>query len=242
MINFLATQVLNFFDYFHKKKIIKKLRELNAKIPLKIVFDIGGHNGETVNLLLKNMRIENIYSFEPSKSSFAILLKATNRLKKRFQDTNIFIENFAIGNESKKVDFNFLSETSSSTMKPLNENSKYFKKKENIFGKLVKEKIIIEQIDFKEYLLKNNIKKIDLLKIDTEGYELEVLKGLKELISNVSIILFEHHYDNMIVKNYTFSDIHKLLIEKNFKRVFKIKMPFRKSFEYIYTKKLSKNI
>ena len=242
MINFLATQVLNFFDYFHKKKIIKKLRELNAKIPLKIVFDIGGHNGETVNLLLKNMRIENIYSFEPSKSSFAILLKATNRLKKRFQDTNIFIENFAIGNESKKVDFNFLSETSSSTMKPLNENSKYFKKKENIFGKLVKEKIIIEQIDFKEYLLKNNIKKIDLLKIDTEGYELEVLKGLKELISNVSIILFEHHYDNMIVKNYTFSDIHKLLTERNFKRVFKIKMPFRKSFEYIYTKKLSKNI
>ena len=106
----------------------------------------------------------------------------------------------------------------------------------------MKEKIIIEQIDFKEYLLKNNIKKIDLLKIDTEGYELEVLKGLKELISNVSIILFEHHYDNMIVKNYTFSDIHKLLIEKNFKRVFKIKMPFRKSFEYIYTKKLSKNI
>ena len=180
--------------------------------------------------------------YEPSKSSFAILLKATNRLKKRFQDTNIFIENFAIGNESKKVDFNFLSETSSSTMKPLNENSKYFKKKENIFGKLVKEKIIIEQIDFKEYLLKNDIKKIDLLKIDTEGYELEVLKGLKELISNVSIILFEHHYDNMIVKNYTFSDIHKLLIEKNFKRVFKIKMPFRKSFEYIYTKKLSKNI
>ena len=242
MINFLATHVLNFFDYFHKKKIIKKLRELNAKIPLKIVFDIGGHNGETVKLLLKNMRIENIYSFEPSKSSFAILLKETNRLKKRFQDTNIFIENFAIGNESKKVDFNFLSETSSSTMKPLNENSKYFKKKENIFGKLVKEKIIIEQIDFKEYLLKNDIKKIDLLKIDTEGYELEVLKGLKELISNVSIILFEHHYDNMIVKNYTFSDIHKLLIEKNFKRVFKIKMPFRKSFEYIYTKKLSKNI
>ena len=242
MINFFATQFLNFFDYFHKLKIIKKLRKINNKFFFRTIFDIGAHKGETIKLFLKNMRVENIYSFEPSTSSFRILLKETNCLKKKFKDTNIFIENFAIGNESKKVELHCLNETSSSTINSLNENSKYFKKKENIFGKLVKEKTIIEQIDFKEYLINKNIKNIDLLKIDTEGYELEVLKGLKELISNVSIILFEHHYDNMIMKNYTFSDIHKLLIEKNFQCVFKIKMPFRKSFEYIYIKKLSKNI
>ena len=161
-------------------------------------------------------------------------------LRKKFTNTNIYLENVAIGEENKDIEFNDLYETSSSTIKSLNLNSKYFKKKENIFGKLIKKKIIIKQIDFKEYLNQNKINKIDLLKIDTEGYELEVLKGLKELISNVSIILFEHHYDNMIIKNYTFSDIHKLLVKENFERVFKIKMPFRKSFEYIYIKKLSK--
>ena len=46
----------------------------------------------------------------------------------------------------------------------------------------------------------------------------------------------------MIIKDYTFSDIHKLLVGKKFECIFKIKMPFRKSFEYIYIKKLSKNI
>ena len=40
-----------------------------------------------------------------------------------------------------------------------------------------------------------------ILIIDTEGYELVVLKGLGDMISKVSIILFEHHYDNMIIKN-----------------------------------------
>ena len=34
---------------------------------------------------------------------------------------------------------------------------------------------MVKQINFKEYLEKNKILKIDLLKIDTEGYELEVL-------------------------------------------------------------------
>ncbi len=61
-----------------------------------------------------------------------------------------------------------------------------------------------------------------------------MLRGLKDLIKNVSIILFEHHYDNMIIKNYTFSDIHDLLIDNGFQKIYKIKMPFRKSFDYIY--------
>ena len=49
--------------------------------------------------------------------------------------------------------------------------------------------------------------------------------------------MFEHHYDNMIIKKYKFSDINKLLIENNFKQIFKYKMAFRKTFEYVYVKK-----
>jgi len=76
------------------------------------------------------------------------------------------------------------------------------------------------------------------LKIDTEGYELEVLKGLEDKINDIKFIYFEHHYDRMIEKNYKFSDIHDLLTEKGFNKSFKIRMPFRKSFDYIYKKKI----
>ena len=38
----------------------------------------------------------------------------------------------------------------------------------------------------------------------------------------------------MIEKNYKFSDIHSYLVKHNFNKVFKIKMMFRKTFEYIY--------
>ena len=48
--------------------------------------------------------------------------------------------------------------------------------------------------------------------------------------------MFEHHYDNMIKKNYTFSDINAHLKNNNFKKVLKLKMPFRKTFEYFYFK------
>ena len=55
------------------------------------------------------------------------------------------------------------------------------------------------------------------------------------------MIYFEHHYDLMLKKKYKFKDINNLLLNNNFKKVFKIKMPFRKVFEYIYINE-NKNI
>ena len=45
---------------------------------------------------------------------------------------------------------------------------------------------------------KFKIDKIDLLKIDTEGYELNVIKGFERNIDIVKVVIFEHHYDLMI--------------------------------------------
>ena len=94
----------------------------------------------------------------------------------------------------------------------------------------------LEKIQY-EKLYTQNINFIDLLKIDTEGHEYFVLKGLGNYITNIKVIFFEHHYGKMIIKNYNFKDIHNYLINHQFKKYAKFKMPFRKSFEYIYINK-----
>ena len=66
-----------------------------------------------------------------------------------------------------------------------------------------------------------------------EGYEFNVLLGLKKNLKKTNYILFEHHFDDMIKKGYKFKDINNLLIKNNVKKIYKAKMPFRKSFEYI---------
>ena len=61
------------------------------------------------------------------------------------------------------------------------------------------------------------IEKIDILKIDTEGYELNVLKGIDtNHFEKIKYIYFEHHYDLMIKKNYTYTDIKNFLNQKGF--------------------------
>ena len=100
--------------------------------------------------------------------------------------------------------------------------------------KKVTEKIKIDVIVLDEFFNQNKLSKIDLLKIDTEGYEYKVLLGLKKNIKNIHLIHFEHHFDDMIIKNYKFKDINNFLLKNHFKKIFKIRMKFRKSFEYIY--------
>lgn len=64
-----------------------------------------------------------------------------------------------------------------------------------------------------EYCIKNNISHINFLKIDTDGHDLEVLKGLKDI--PVEMVQFE--YDNFYrVNNLDINDIFKMLPEWNF--------------------------
>ena len=114
------------------------------------------------------------------------------------------------------------------------EKKKFFlgvKEKNKIF---IEKKVSVEKAI--NIIKKFKIEKIDLLKIDTEGYELNVLKGFGKSINIVKVVIFEHHFDLMIKKNYNYSDINQYLTNKGFHLKYKFKMPFRKTFEYIYSK------
>ena len=166
--------------------------------------------------------------------------KKTKHLQKKFKNTEIIIENIALGSVEKKVTLKQMNDSSSSTIREINNRSKYYaKKKKFLFNSDadINTNLIVNQRTLDEYFLEKNLNKIDYLKIDTEGYEFEVLLGAKNILNKIDLMIIEHHYDDMIKKTYKFSDINAFLIQNNFEQVFKIKMPFRKTFEYIYEQK-----
>jgi len=235
---------LSLFDYSYQKKWIKFLKK-NKYNDFKILVDIGAHKGESIKLFSKNFIIKKIISFEASPINFEFLKKKIDENKKKYNNTEIVLENIALGAENKIIEFNQFNESSSSTIKDINKESKYYKRKFRLINflnnKKTFQKIKIKVLKLKDYIEKNNIKKIDFIKIDTEGYEFEILLGLENKIKLVDIIMFEHHYDNMIKKGYTFENINKLLIKNNFNKIYKSRMPFRKTFEYIYKREESIN-
>lgn len=230
MISYLVKICLYFFDQLSQKKILIVLKKIFKK-NIGYVIDVGAHQGETINFLVKNFKFNTIYAFEPNFESYQILKKRVNDMQK-----NIIIFNKGVGlKNEKKVLFNS-GDSSSSTYCDINYNSNYYKRKKFLLDLVItKEKT--QLLNLATFFKKKNIKKINYLKTDTEGYELDVIMGLYKYIKNIRIIHFEHHYDDMYKKKYTFADINNYLTKNNFHMVFKLKMFFRKSFEYIYENK-----
>lgn len=218
-------------DNFTQKKNIAVIKKILGN-EINIFFDVGAHKCETVNLFNKHFKIKKIFAFEAN-------IDLINTYKSISNTT--FISK-GVGEKNGKKIFFQSGFSAISSFNYFSEKSSYskFKKKITAFIYSKKETVIEKKVDvitLESFCKKNKIKKIDLLKIDTEGYEFNVLKGLKNYLTKVDVILFEHHYDSSLVKNYKFSDVHNLLIKNNFKRTFKNKMICRKIFEYVYINK-----
>jgi len=223
--------LINIIDYTNKLKILNFLKNKFNQNFINVI-DIGGHKGETINFFLKNFNVNKIYVFEPNHRLFETLIR-------KFTNQNTFIFNYGVGFQNEKKILNISIDSASSTINKINTNTDYYKRKKKILSFGNKKPYFvgtqkIKVINLSEFLLSKE-SKIDILKIDTEGYELNILKGInKEDFKKIKLIYFEHHYDLMISKGYKFSDINKLLKDNNFTLKYKLRMKFRKSFEYIY--------
>lgn len=223
LIKIFAIFIFDLIDkYIHQKNILKSLKK--EKLDIKIFFDIGAHKGNYTDLILKNFNLKNVYLFEPQK----ILLKF---LKKKYRSSKkkINILNYGISNKTEIKSFYINKHDLTSSIKKLNPNNKYLNFKSRLFGTnlkgMIQKKLNIKTINLKDFFKKKNLKRVDLIKIDTEGHEFEVLIGLGNKIKIVKAFLIEFH-DNKTYQNYNYKKIENLLKKNNFLLKKRIKFPF----------------
>lgn len=160
------------------------------KIEKPVVLDIGANYGFISLALQTNLCKEvSIYSFEPHPSIFKVFQKSIseNNIK------NIILENVAIGKEDCDVELNLYGQTSN----VLN------------FDKNNRGKTIIKQINLDNYLSERNIQP-NFIKIDVDGYEANVLNGLKNTIEKFKPIMVVETNDDQEVINILKSMDYKL--------------------------------
>ena len=182
-----------YFIREYEKKRMDQLHFLSNKINSEILVDIGANIG--FYSILFSDQFDQIYSFEPNKRNFKVLKKNidNNKLK------NIQIFNFGLG-ENKEILIG-----NSNSKGELFQTSGFTINKDNKKG----EKVSIQKGD--EVLHFKN--KTITIKIDVEGFEFFVLKGLKStLVNNLCILQIE-----IWEKNY--DEVHKFLNSLNYKMI-----------------------
>ena len=187
--------------------------------PQPIVFDVGANNGQSIIRFNKLFDKPIIHSFEPVKKEYDKILKT-------FGDKeNLFINNIALGEKKEKKNFNITANTANSSFNQINQGTKWLETRSKEFNTSEKsfvtetQQVQVDTLD--NYLNQNNINKIDLLKIDTQGYEDKVLEGAVNTIKNnkIGIIITEIIFDDVYSKSFAFSDIEKYILPHNFRMV-----------------------
>ena len=157
-------------SFCDEKKLINSI--LGKK---KIIYvDIGANQGSYINYLSSFLNFKKIYAFEP-------IIELNQKIKKNNPTLNIKIYNLALSNLNKKRDF-FQYKVSS-------QSSLY--KQNNTFKSLMKldKKIKVQTKKFDSVF--NNFKKIDFCKIDVQGEDPNVLRGMKKHLVKKKIRLIK---------------------------------------------------
>ena len=158
----------------------------------KVIFDIGAYKGDWTKMCLKIFPKSKFYLFEPQD----YLSKFLNS----FKNKNIVYENILFGDkDDKEVKF-YQFKTSSSVLK-FGENIPSIKKRTTSLDNYIKE---------------NKIKTIDILKVDVQGYELNVLKGAISSLRIIEILIIEVSFLEIYEKSPLAVKIIEFLDKNNF--------------------------
>jgi len=163
----------------------------DIKDNITCIFDVGCRaDSEFINFTGE------VHYFDPVNEFIEKLKKNKNKNK------TSYFNNFGLGKENKQM--------------------YYYPKYESFYDRINScifsddsNKILLDIKKGKDYIINNKIKNIDFLKIDTEGYELNVLQGFEDYLKNINIIQFE--YGGTFLDNNTkLIDVINYLQEKGF--------------------------
>jgi FkbM family methyltransferase len=170
-----------------------------------VIFDVGANKGQSIKDFKNVFPHCSIHSFEPSPATYKDLVRNVSRY------SDVFLNNLAVGSSCGEKLF---IENSNSDMSSFLQPGKY------CWGEIIRE-IPVELTTLDKYCDDNDIRYINILKTDTQGYDLEVLKGAKDLIvsKRIQIIFIEVNFCDMYKGSPPFYEIFRFLTDNHFKLV-----------------------
>jgi FkbM family methyltransferase len=150
-----------------------------------VCFDVGANRGQTIQLLQGCFSTPVIHAFEPATVCF-------NELSRQSFGARVNLHQLAFGDHDGVAEFRNYEHSELSSFLPL-----HLDKRENLFAE--EEVVSVESVQvhtLDHFCATHNIDYIDLLKIDTQGFELPVLRGGVGLLrqQKIGAILLELNF------------------------------------------------
>jgi len=182
------------------------IKRMMKRPTLQCVVDGGAYRGDFSIDISQHFSCDRIYAFEPQKDSFAMLSKNVTNLKE------VVPVNCALGQSSGE---GTLYTNVSAMTNSLSQNSdkalRYFTGYNDPVGE---EPVTV--VALAEFMEKEGISAIDLLKLDLQGHELNALLGVRDSLRDVKVIYSEVAFLRLYEGACLFSEIETYLRGQGF--------------------------
>ena len=175
--------------------------------PDPLIFDVGANNGDVAQEFLTAFPGARLIAFEP----FAECYQA---LKSRFAGrTNVRVEELALGAATGNGEMKLFAGSNMNSLLPMESSPvEAFKGTFNAIGANVGTAAVkIDTVD--NFRKQNGLGCIDVLKIDTQGFDFNVLIGASDALKahRITAVLVEINFIPMYKGQASFQQIHELL-------------------------------
>jgi len=198
---------LNELKYkIHLKSDLKRRLKIINYCNINTLFDIGANTGDYSKKMRDLGFQHKIISFEPLNDAFGILEKHA------LKDGNWIVNNYALGDEDTQSIINISGNSCSSSI--LNMLPKHIESDPDS-KYIAQQEIEVKKLDS---IFSSFTKKTDnvMVKIDTQGYEKNVIDGAQESLKRVSIIQLEMSIVPLYTNEMLFTEMIKYLESKGF--------------------------
>ena len=137
-----------------------------------LCLDVGANQGQTIALFNVVFNDPDIYAFEPSQKIF-------RQLDANYSSARVQVYNLALGSSPGEKEFINYEDPCLSSFLRLEASPENRFRQTSVRGH---ETVVVDTID--RFVSREKLGLIDLLKIDTQGYDFEVLKGASGALKN----------------------------------------------------------
>ena len=205
IFRYLGFDIISNYQAERKDAFFQIKKILNSPLE-KTIFDVGAATGEFSIIFNNLFRKTNIYAFEPQSEYFEHIQKNHIQICLPFK--------VALSDEVGESPF-FLtkSKPSSSLIKPANTKTSIDSYTE------LNSQININTTTIDVFCQENNIHQINLLKLDTQGSELSILKGASKMLQNnlIDVIYTEVEFIEIYENQPLFNDLTDYLLKYDYK-------------------------
>jgi len=192
---------------FREKGIVSKRYISRFFNDNPVIVEAGAHIGTDTCEMAKLWPQAMIYAFEPLPELFSQLKKNTSSFP------NVKCFEMALGDKTGTCNI-YQSSGESDGSSSILEPKEHLKNHPNV---IFEQRIEVEVITLNDWIKKYNVDKVDFLWLDLQGFELNVLKESKEIISKVSVIYTEVSIIENYSKSALYPELRDWLKEKGFK-------------------------